>query len=687
MLRTALLLAWLISVIVCRPATVTAQTDRSHGRGSDSPTAAPRSTSSTAPPGLFKLAQNGPNNLVDQLRMLRGKMAGRQSRSSRRTAQSQSTGRAAPATPAPSASEIGQKPDAAPTTSGTAGNQRAGELPSVLVRKPSADEKAPIAKPEDMVEAPLGESRTSSETIDNQRAGPPQSSRRTARRWRSPRTTSAPEQPDAAAETSGREAATGGKANLSLSQQGPRLRVEAVGPQMVAVGKTARYRVRLLNQGEIIARDVVVAVTLPASVKVHSTQSELGRVDQSLDETGRRKLTWSMEQVSANARQELALNLEATQNQPLDIKVDWTYRPSPLTARVAVQQPQLELSLDGPSEMRFGDTEVFKVRLSNPGNGPAENVTVNVTTTSPNEQLNRIGTLAAGESRAVELEVTAKEAGKLRIDAMARADGPLQVKSSHEIKVRQAVLAIDVSAPELLYAGTTAAYTIKVANRGDAVAENVIMQVDLPTGATNGIGVDKKPIDKKQPRWRVGNLSPDVERVYSMECDLNANGRNQLVARVQGPRDAGPSDTAETLVEAIADLKLIVNDPKGPVPVGQDAVYEIQVLNRGSKQATNVGLVAQFSDGIEAESINGHPAEIVPGQVLFEPLESIPAGEKVTVQITARAAQDGNLQFRAELTCETPETNLVAQENTRFYGDVASRSARRPTNQPTPAYR
>jgi hypothetical protein len=243
----------------------------------------------------------------------------------------------------------------------------------------------------------------------------------------------------------------------------------------------------------------------------------------------------------------------------------------------------------------------------------------------------------------------------------------------------------------MIYAGTTAMYKIRVANRGDAVAEGVIMQVDLPTGAKNGVGVDKKPITLKQPRWRVGDLSPGAERIYSMQCDLTSGGQNQLVARVQSTDDAVATDSAITMVEAIADLKLTVNDPKGPVPVGQDAIYEILVVNRGSKEARDVKLVAQFSEGIEPSSATGQRANIVPGQVIFEPIASIPAGGQVSVKITARAEQGGNLRFRAELNCGSPETKLVAEENTRFYGaptnTAPTQSAARTANEPTPARR
>jgi hypothetical protein len=252
------------------------------------------------------------------------------------------------------------------------------------------------------------------------------------------------------------------------------------------------------------------------------------------------------------------------------------------------------------------------------------------------------------------------------------------------------VLAVQVAAPELIYAGTTATYQIRVANRGDAVAEGVIMQVDLPNGAKNGIGVDKQPITLEQPRWRIGDVSPGSERVYSMQIDLTTGGQNQLVARVQGTDDSVATDSALTVVEAIADLKLIVNDPKGPVPVGQDAVYEIQVVNRGSEAAHDIQLVAQFSEGIEPTAATGQRAEIVPGQVMFDPIASVPAGGKITVKITAQAAATGNLRFRVELNCGTPETKLVAEESTRFYGSVETASepaAGHSFGEPTPARR
>ena len=230
-----------------------------------------------------------------------------------------------------------------------------------------------------------------------------------------------------------------------------------------------------------------------------------------------------------------------------------------------------------------------------------------------------------------------------------------------------------------------------MANTGDAVAEGVTLEVQLPAGNKNAVGVDKKPLDNDPPRWRLGDLPPGSDRVYTMQCDLVTGGQNQFAARVQAKDDNAASDTAVTTVEAIADLKLIVNDPKGPLPVGKEVTYEIQMVNRGSKEANNIDLVAQFSEGIEPRSAAGHGSEIVPGQVIFKPIRSLPAGGQVTVKVTAEAQKAGNLRFRAELSCSEPETKLVSEGSTRFYGSAADnsapQSAERSAGEPTPARR
>jgi hypothetical protein len=148
---------------------------------------------------------------------------------------------------------------------------------------------------------------------------------------------------------------------------------------------------------------------------------------------------------------------------------------------------------------------------------------------------------------------------------------------------------------------------------------------------------------------------------------LKAPGTNslQLAATANGGLEHSAATT--TQVEALADLKLEVIDPRGPVPVGQETTYDVKVRNRGTKSAEEVEVLVFFSTGVEPLTAEGGRHFIGKGQVEFAPIGVIPAGGEVTLKVKARAEMGGNHVFRAEVHCKTLGTSLMAEETTRFY--------------------
>jgi hypothetical protein len=122
-------------------------------------------------------------------------------------------------------------------------------------------------------------------------------------------------------------------------------------------------------------------------------------------------------------------------------------------------------------------------------------------------------------------------------------------------------------------------------------------------------------------------------------------------------------------VEAIADLKLEVRDPQGPIGVSEDAVYEVFIRNRGTKAAEGIELTVFFSDGLEATSVEGGAHDIGPGQVAFKAIGALAAGEVAAYRVHAKADRGGNHVFRAEVACPSLSTKLATEETTHFYGD------------------
>jgi hypothetical protein len=116
--------------------------------------------------------------------------------------------------------------------------------------------------------------------------------------------------------------------------------------------------------------------------------------------------------------------------------------------------------------------------------------------------------------------------------------------------------------------------------------------------------------------------------------------------------------------------------------VGEEAVYEIIVQNRGANTAQDVNIVALFSDGMEPIAAEGAMSEVADGRVSFHTIDSLPVGRQMVLRIRAQAVRAGNHVFRAEVLCRDLEIKLAAEETTRFF-DATSLAERTNANQPS----
>jgi hypothetical protein len=377
--------------------------------------------------------------------------------------------------------------------------------------------------------------------------------------------------------------------------------------------------------------------------------------------------------LDAGAKQRLVMQIVPKQSTPFQLAVQYTFVPEVAKTVVEVQEPKLQVALDGPKEMLFGANEVYRILLSNPGTGDAENVVVLTSNSAAQDGMNKlsVGTLAAGATKTLELKIAAAQAGALHVVAKATADGNLSSQAAADVLIRRAGLKLQAGGPEANYAGTQATYEVRVANPGNATAESVRVEAALPIGAKlEKCSAGGAPsADGAKVVWSLPSLAAGSERAVELTCTLLAAGANRM--QVAASAASQLSDTAEvtTRVEALADLKLEVADPRGPVAVGADAVYEVRIRNRGTKTAEKVNVVGFFSDGVEPISATGTEYKIETGQITFAAIDALDPNEEVVYKITAKAGHAGNHIFRAELVCESTETRLIVEETTKFYGD------------------
>ena len=454
----------------------------------------------------------------------------------------------------------------------------------------------------------------------------------------------------------------------------PVLRVATMGPRTVVVGKESIYLVRVQNSSDTLANGVIIDVKIPSRAEVIQADASNGRARYETVGEQEGRVRWNIDQVDPHAVEEIAIRLIPRDNRSFELSVNWSFNPDASVAQIEVQEPKLEVLLTGPSDILYGENKVYTITVRNPGTGDAENVVLNLLPINRSDAagVRRLGTLAAGKSERIDVELTAQQPGQIWIRAQAFGDNGLRAEVAEEVLVRRANLEVLLSAPEIKYAGTVAAYTVRVVNSGDAAAENVVATAVLPQGAeyVNG-GASSAQFDETSGRvsWSLGSLTPGAQRAVELKCVLGTPGANRLEVVAEAADELASFQSAVTVVEALADLKLLV-DQQGPVAIDDVAVYEVHLVNRGSKPAEAIRVYAFFSEGVEPTEVIGGQARLEPGQVVFEEIERIGPGQEFLFKISARASEVGDHIFRAEVTCEDPDTELAAQETTRFYGKI-----------------
>ncbi|HZZ26402.1 MAG TPA: hypothetical protein VFE46_00240 [Pirellulales bacterium] len=473
--------------------------------------------------------------------------------------------------------------------------------------------------------------------------------------------------------------------NVLFSQQNPILAVETIGPKSISVGKEATYCVAISNAGEMIAQSVTVSVKTPEWSEILGTKTTTGETLAASEHRGE-PLIWRLPRLEPHSKEQLIIRLVPRESRAFDLAVQWACAPAASQAVVEVKEPKIAMVLDGPSEILYGQTKLYKLTLSNPGTGDAENVELLLAPVdggpgAPTRQ--EIGLIRAGESKPVEVELSARQAGKLSVKATAIADGNLRAEVAEDVLVRRASLKAAVNGPEVKFAGTPANYNVVVSNPGNATSENIMVAAVLPPGAKYLSSPGGQFIEaENKVAWNLPSLRAGAEQELQFSCLLSNPGVNRMQVLSTASNDLYDNAATATNVEALADLKLEVNDPPGPLAVGEEMVYEVHIRNRGSKAAENVDVAGFFSSGIEPIKAQGGQHELSSGQVVFQPIASISAGSEVVLKITARADQPGNHVFRAEVNCPSMGAKLASEETTLFYGDgqtPTERVAARPT--------
>lgn len=467
-------------------------------------------------------------------------------------------------------------------------------------------------------------------------------------------------------------------ADEHMTMETPRLQVLLKGPHDMPVGAPADYQVLVRNVDDIPLDGVMLRLEIPNGVTINQGKPTHGELQSERTPDGATLVTWSFTDLAAYQNASAPMQLTAKSARNFAVAMEWTLLPKSGETQFEVRQARLELALDGPSEAEFGVANSYRLHVRNPGTAAAKNVKVKLGAASFGASETQIEEILPGEQQSIDVELTFNERGTISINAEAMA-AELKSSASIDVLVKQALVTAAITGSERVYHGSPSMYEVRVQNTGDMDSKMVRCELAIPEGAEVLTKPDGASVMGHLLTWEVPKIKAGDTIAFPVELNLWTAGEHRLALACKSEHGKPTVATIATLVEAIADLKMVINDPIAPAPVGGTVTYEMSITNRGSRAASNVRAVAQFSDGIEPTNADGAQHRIVTGQVIFEPIARIEAGETKVLRVQARASAEGTHRFRAEVRSDESEMRLVQEETTQYL-ESASRMAR-PMNQ------
>lgn len=444
--------------------------------------------------------------------------------------------------------------------------------------------------------------------------------------------------------------------------------LKKIAPREVRAGRSFEYLLEVTNLTELALEDVNVSDQISENLDTrHSDPLWTSEKDG--------MLTWAIGNLGPGEKKVIRVNAVAVAVGAISACSRVVYNTG-ICSSIDVVQPNLQLALSGPAEVLACDDIVMQYRVTNSGNGTAENVVVrnflpeNLTTDKGYSSFQlKVGTLQAGESRDLTATLKASEKGEYLNKAVAVADGDLKAESnSVNTVILQPALEISSRGPARAFLGRPITYTIEVKNTGDGLAADTIVESILPANATLARTPQGAKKEGNKVIWDVGSLRPQEGRTASLTLSSMTEGNIQLLARSRAYCASPETASTRTVLRGIPAILLEVVDKVDPIEVGQEGTYEIRVTNQGTSPGTNIQVSCDLEAAMQHVRTTGPTSGSLRGQTItFAPLASLAPKEQQSWTVVIKAIEEADVRFSVKLLSDQISRPVEETEATNFY--------------------
>jgi uncharacterized repeat protein (TIGR01451 family) len=443
-----------------------------------------------------------------------------------------------------------------------------------------------------------------------------------------------------------------------------------------AVGENFPYDITVTNlSNDLEVRDVTVTDPLPDGVEyVSSTPAAT---------VSGKTLTWNLGTLGPAASTHLMVTVKATKTGDWRncamVAAEAGSLKKDACANTVVTAAAIKIEKYAPAEVMTCDPIPYRIVVRNPGDAPANDVRVvdqlpaGITTAAGETRVEFPAfTLGAGESREFTIDCRAAAAGSYT-NTVTVTSGSLSDQASASTKVKACALTLLKKADRRDHKlGRPTTFTLTVGNTGDAEAQNVVVEDQIPAGMKFVSATDGGTVNGATVTWNVGNVAPGASRSVSLTLTSDGSGTytNTATARAYCCKDASASDQVD--YAGVAAILLEVVDSPDPIEVGGQTTYTIDVTNQGTADDTNIVIAATLAPqqklvSVDTAGAKGVANSVAGQKVTFAPVPVLHAGERVTYKIVIEATAVGDVRFAVELNTEQLKTPVNETESTNQY--------------------
>ncbi|TWU51131.1 DUF11 domain-containing protein [Rubripirellula reticaptiva] len=450
--------------------------------------------------------------------------------------------------------------------------------------------------------------------------------------------------------------------------QTPSVVIHKRAPSQVTVGKPASFVIQVQNVGAVEALDVNVHDRIPAGMRL--VDASPAPVQQGS------LLMWQLGAMPAGDERTLTMQLIAETEGELGSTARVSFEAA-ASVRTISTRPELKIVQRAPDKVLIGQQLEIELEFSNPGTGPAANVSLQEDVPSGLEhpkgrQLdNLIGTLAPGETRSQILRLKAVSPGMIQNVIRLVSEDGLTAEHAINVEVVAPQLAIQMTGPSRRYLERQATYQLEVANTGTADATNVEIAVQLDRGFTF-VSTDYEghyDPSRHSVIWSLAMLQ--AGKSGSVPLTLLPVEVGERAITIDARADLGVVAKSERAVsvEGIAELSFQIVNPGGPIELGAESSYEITVVNSGSMADENVRVELHLPAGLELIAADGDAGTDGRGLVAFQPRAQLLPGAEMKHRVRVRGVAPGTHLVKAVVVSNHANKPVSKEESTLVYAD------------------